>query len=240
MFLMGFIIMSTALLLPQLMQTQYGYTALQAGLVMSPGSFFTIFSMVLVGRTAAKVDPRIYLAIGLFCTVIGVYMMAGYSPNTTYLDFVGTRTMQMFWVPFLFIPMNMLAFAGLPREQLGAASALMALSRSIGGSLGLSGVVTYLARMRQAHDTYLGGHARWDATGYQTLRHQVAGLAPHFHGAMLDRMTADVAQHMVQGQAELLAYLDSFRLLAFLLLVPILGVGFVRVPKRATDAPSGH
>ncbi len=58
MFAMGVVMYGTTVLLPILLQTQMGYTAEWAGLVLSPGGLVTLFVMPLVGRLLSKYQPR--------------------------------------------------------------------------------------------------------------------------------------------------------------------------------------
>src|SRR5262249_33673999 len=56
MFMLGFIFLGSTALLPLFVQTLLGYTATDAGLVMSPGGFAIMALMPLVGMLVSKVD----------------------------------------------------------------------------------------------------------------------------------------------------------------------------------------
>jgi len=52
--MLGFVLYGTTVLLPLMLQTLMGYTALLSGLVLSPGSVFTILALPIVGRLTQK------------------------------------------------------------------------------------------------------------------------------------------------------------------------------------------
>src|SRR5215469_13183312 len=58
MFMLGFILLGSTVLLPLFVQTMLGYTATDAGLVISPGGFALMLLMPIVGNLVARVDAR--------------------------------------------------------------------------------------------------------------------------------------------------------------------------------------
>ena len=55
-FIVGFVLYATTLLLPQLAQTLMGYTAELAGLLVMPGGFALILTLPLVGYLLSRYD----------------------------------------------------------------------------------------------------------------------------------------------------------------------------------------
>ena len=71
---------------------------------------------------------------------------------------VSWRVFIALGLPFLFIPINTLCYAGIPQEKYNEVSGLTALMRNLGGSVGISFITTLLARLSQRHLAMLVAH----------------------------------------------------------------------------------
>jgi DHA2 family multidrug resistance protein len=242
MFLLGFVLLGSTVLLPEMVQRLYGYTATLAGLVITPGGVSIMLLMPLVGRLIGLVDSRLLIVAGLTICASALFYMTGFDLQTDYHTLMMGRIYQAAGLALLFIPINTLAYRGLRPDQSSAASALINVSRNIGGSFGISLVTTELARAAQVHQTTLVAHVAADDPATRGL---LAGLVTRFmaQGASVNQATTKAwgeIYAMVQGQAEMLAFLDDFRLLGtiFIVLVP-----FVFIMRKAGPhgpTPSGH
>jgi DHA2 family multidrug resistance protein len=237
---LGFTLFGSTVLIPQLVQTLFGYTATDAGLVISPGGFVMLLALPVVGRLVGTVDLRILITIGLLASAAALYHLSGFSLDADYDAFMWARIYQTVGLAFLFIPINTVAFVGLAHDKSSAASAIINLSRNIGGSFGISRVTTMLARQSQGHQGYLVGHVTPLDPAYQGWIDQLTDLLMqkgHAAGEAL-RMAQGIVYATVQDQASMLGYLDDFRLLAliFVLVIPL--VFLLRKPEGA--APPAH
>ena len=225
MLMLGFVLLGTTVLLPELVQEFYGYTATDAGLVISPGGFTILILLPLVGRLLGIVDVRVIIAFGLVVSIAALYYMGYFWPGSSYMQFLWARVFQAVGFAFLFIPINTVAFSDLPRTASSNAAAIINLSRNIGGSIGISVVTTGIARGEQAHQVALIEHVTPQSPFYRSIIDQLVstfvreGLSA---SEALRHAEAQVYQQ-VQQQAQLLAFLDDFRWLAvgFLVLLPL-------------------
>ncbi len=208
MVMLGFILLGSTVLIPELVQQLFGYTATDAGFVISPGGFAVMALMPIIGRLVGVVDVRLMITFGLAVSAAALWHMGGLSLDADYATFAWARVYQASGLAFLFIPINTVAFVGLPRTKTSSASALINLSRNIGGAFGISLVTTELARAGQRHQSYLGAHITPTAPAY---REQVESLTHMF----LDKgYTMAEALHHAQAvlyqtmlkQAQMLAY----------------------------------
>src|SRR5579859_8150186 len=140
MFAMGVVLYGTTVLLPILLQTLMGYTAQWAGLVLSPGGLITLLVMPLVGRLLSIFQPRWLVVCGLIILGFGMFRLSELSLQTGFWTFVTTWTLSRAGMPFLFVPINVMAFAYIPREKTNSATGLINLTRNMGGSVGISAV----------------------------------------------------------------------------------------------------
>lgn len=242
MFVLGFILLGTTALLPLYVQTLMGYTATDAGMVLSPGGFALMLLMPFVGKMMPHVDPRRMLAVGIVLCVIGIVMMSHVNREVDFWTLAIARIVQASGLAFLFIPITVIAYAQIPMAKNNNASALLNLSRNLGGSVGIAVLTTLLSRGAQEHHAALARNvSRFDDA---TLA-KVATLKAHMMAAGADAVEAtDQAYAMiarsVTAQAETLAFLDDFRFLAvtFALLLPVLLL--LRRPASAAPPPGGH
>src|ERR1700751_5278807 len=125
--------------LPGLLQSLFGYDALSAGLVMSPGGFFAVAAMPIVGFTLGRgTDARWLIAAGLLAMTAGNYWMSQLNLDISPGQVVWPRVVVIVGVSVCFAPLNVAAYLYTPKELRGAAVGLLSLLRNEGGSVGTS------------------------------------------------------------------------------------------------------
>jgi len=237
MFVLGFVLLGSTQLIPQFVQTSLGYSATDAGLVLSPGGLALVFFMPIMGKLATHVDARWLIMFGLALSGASLLYMTNFDLQVDYLTIAAARLFQALGLAFLFIPINTVAYVGMPREKTNMATALINLSRNLGGSFGISLVQTVFARRAQFHQTVLTENVTRFSAGGNSL---LAGLTSHFQS--LPGQAADAASQaqaalyrLVQQQAVMLSFIDVFKLMAlsFLVSIPI-----VLLMSKRTAAPA--
>ncbi len=133
--------------------------------------------------------------------------------------------MQAFGLAFLFIPINVSAFAYVPREKTNMGTGIINLARNIGASVGIATVTTMLQRRSQAHQSRLVEQINPMNPAYHNMINGTTGTLMA-HGANAAQATAQ-AHSMIYGvverQAAMLAFLDNFKMLGvvFFAIIPI-------------------
>jgi DHA2 family multidrug resistance protein len=225
MFMLGFALLGSTVLLPLFMQTLLGYTAEQAGLALLPGGFSLMLLMPLVGFLLSRYDARKLMVYGLVVLSFSLFHMTNFTLGVDFRTVVYARMIQTMGLAFLFIPINTAAYAFLPKEKNNAASGLMNLARNIGGSVGISIVTTMLDRRSQYHIARMSSHLSPANPQVQsTLQGMAQGLeARGFSPADAMHRAYALLQGNVFRQAGMLAYIDNFWLLgvAILVMVPL-------------------
>ena len=238
MFLLGFILLGSTVLIPAMVQRLFGYTATQAGLVLTPGGLSIILIMPIVGKLVSKVDARHLIAIGLTLCSLALFRMGALTLQTDYSTIMWARIYMAFGLALLFIPINTIAFRNLAPDKSSAASSLVNVSRNLGGSFGISLVITWLSRLNQEHQTIL---VRQATPTNPVFRHWLDHLTGYFQvhggGDASHRALAEIFG-FIQQQAAMQAFVDDFRILGgiFLPLAPM-----VYLMRRAVQpgAPPG-
>ena len=234
-FLFGFALFGSTVLIPQMLQSLYGYTATDAGLVLGPGAFVIVALAPLIVRILPKVGIKPLIFIGYTIFAIAMWRYASIDLGTDYKHVALIRALQGLGIAPLFVPVSQLAYSFLPKNKNNKASSLTNLFRNQGGSVGIAFVTTVLARRTQYHRSVLVAHATpFD----QRFRETLATLSRYFvaHG-----FTApDAALHaqaqlarIIQQQASLLGSLDCFWLLGCACLVGAPLVFFTRKVRSA-------
>ena len=236
-FFVGFTLYGASTLLPLLLQSEFGYDATLAGLVLSPGGLVVIFFMPIAGKLVGKIQARYLIAFGMTMTAIGMGATMFFTPQTDYHTFVLFRMLQVGGLPFLFVPTSTMAFSSIPKEKTGKASALFSLMRNLGGSVGISLVLSFLSRREQLHQTYLAQHLAPTDTAYQTaLAHGTAAImgtgVPHAAAAFT---AGGRLYRQLIDQATILSYGDAFQM--FAIIVACLAVIALFLPRNKVHKP---
>src|SRR6266849_4196685 len=242
MFVLGFILLGSTVLLPLMVQTLFGYNATDAGMVLSPGGFAIMLMMPVVGNLVAKVDPRWLIAVGLVATSLALSHMTNFDLDIDYGTVAWARVFQSVGLAFLFIPINTVAFLGVPPERSGNASAIINMMRNIGGSFGIALATTLVARRAQYHQSMLVEHVRPFSSQYdETIqRMQQAFLSSSANAADALQKAQALLYATVQKQAAMLSYIDSFWALGVLAMVLVPLVFVMRKPRPGAAAPPAH
>jgi DHA2 family multidrug resistance protein len=224
----GAVLISTTQLLPQLLQSDLNYTAMLAGLALSPGGIATLVLMPVVGRLVSSVQPKYLIMLGATIVAFSMWHLTGLTGDITYGYAAMSRIFLALGLPFLFLPVTTASYDGVPPDKTNQASALINVARNIGGSMGVALAQTILAQRQQFHQSRLIEHAAPSDLGYQ----QTIETMTRFFQAQGSNASDAAAQAVawvgrtLQQQVDLLAYIDVFWTLAVIavLMIPTAAV----------------
>src|SRR5436190_16604218 len=171
MFCSGFVLYASTVLVPRFLQQLLGYTAQLAGMALSPGGAVIMCMMPVVGILVSKVDTRVLITFGCMVSASALFVMAGWDLGLDYGHAVRARMLQSFGLAFLFIPINVAAFAYVPKEKTNMGTGIINLARNIGASVGIATVTTLLQRRTQFHQSQLMEHVNTLSQAFQTKLH---------------------------------------------------------------------
>ncbi len=240
MFMLGFILLSSTFLVPAFVQELLGYTATDAGLVITPGALALIPLMPVIGRIVTRVDVRWMITFGLAICGGSLLLMANFDLATDYRHIMLARLYQALGLGFLFIPINTIAFMDLPKDKTNNASALINLWRNLGGSVGISVVSTLLTRRTQFHESVLTGYIRQASPQLASARDALTSYFQHVTGGAGAQQSIAVIGQIVGQQARLLSYLDVFKFLGLIFLAMIPSAMLLRKAKQVGNLPPAH
>ena len=217
MFILGIMLFASLVTMPLFLQTLLGYTAQLAGLVLSGGGLVLLIAMPIVGQLTTRFPVRYIIAFGWMCLAIAMYY------STQRLDLLLSfsaaswlRVAQVVGLGFLFVPITLAAYIGMPGEKSNTVAGMVNFMRNMGSSVGTSMVTTIIDRRSQYHQSVLVSHT---TPGNQTFQNLINGSTQLFiHSGMSPpdaqhRAYASIYQ-MVQAQGATLAYIDTFWVLS--------------------------
>ncbi len=231
MFFLGFVMYASTVLIPQFLQQMMGYTAELAGLALSPGGAVIMCMMPVVGILVSKVEPRYLITFGSIVVASSLFVMAGWNLQ---LDWLG--------LAFLFIPINVSAFAYVPREKSNMGTGIINLARNIGASVGIATVTTMLERRTQAHQQRLIDHVNMFSAAYHNMLNGTQTKLVSA-GSSLAHATTQAQQMIygtVQRQATMLAFIDNFKMLGVVLFAIIPVFWLLKKPNKQAGSVPVH
>jgi DHA2 family multidrug resistance protein len=216
-FVLGIMLFSSLVMMPQFLQTLLGYTAQLAGLAISAGGLALLIEMPIMGQLTTKIQARFLIAFGWLALCIAMfYSTRNIDLLISFSDALWLRVAQVIGIGFLFVPITLVAYIGIPAEKNNAVAGLVNFMRNMGSSVGTSLVTTVIARRSQYHQEILAGHA---SAGGSVFEGRVTGLAQGLVHSGLDPHEAQMQAYArlyraLQAHAASLAYIDTYKVLA--------------------------
>jgi DHA2 family multidrug resistance protein len=210
---------------PPFLQNLMNYPIVTAGLVLGPRGIGTMAAMLVVGKLTGKVDTRVLLGTGLGLTAWSFYVMTGWTPNVSQMTIIIVGVIQGIGLGFIFVPLSVVTLSTLSSELRAEGAGLYSLSRNIGSSVGISVVNALLTRNTQVNHAEIVQHVT--AVNRIFSDPTIAQFWNPFTAA--GRAALDA---MITQQAQIIAYIDDYKLLmiATLVVIPLLVVF-----KKASD-----
>ena len=231
MFAVGMVLLSVSALLAPWLQELGNYPVETAGLVMAPRGFGTMAAMLIAGRLSNRVDPRLIMAFGIVVLAWSLYRMTDWTPAVSETSMVINTILQGAGLGFVFIPLQVIAFATLDPALRTEGTALLSLLRNVGSAIGISVTGAMITQNSQIEHSVLSGY--------------ITPLNRAFQGAASGLMptTAHAAQMlngMLNQQAAIIAYNDDWKLMMLTALPMLPLLLLMRGPKMRAGTPVDH
>src|SRR5579864_3578136 len=214
MFGVGMILSGTLALMPSMMQELMNYPVFDAGWMMAPRGFGTMLAMFIVARIINKVDNRWFIFVGFLLTAASLWQMTGFSLLMGAGPLIFASFAQGFGLGCTFVPLNLLALSGLPHHILAQGTAIRALMRMLGGSIGIAILETQLSQNTQIVHSRLTEWLRPDNPLAQ---------APYLSAPYSLTSPTGIAalNQEVTRQAAMIGYIDDFALMLVVILASL-------------------
>ncbi len=231
MFSVGMILLASSALLAPYLENLANYPVATAGLIMAPRGIGTMAAMLIAGRLTNKIDPRVIMFVGYAMLSVSIYMLEGWTPDVSVGYMTITIMIQGAGLGFVFIPLQVVAFYTLDPALRTQGTGLLSLLRNVGSAIGIS--VTSALLDRQTHYEH-AELAQFITPFARPL--QAGGPVSH----MLNPTTpggASLLDSMVTMQAQIIAYVDDYKLMLLTMVPAVACLLLMRKPPATVAAP---
>jgi DHA2 family multidrug resistance protein len=240
-FLFGAAIYGLVTLQPLFLQTLLGYTALNAGLTVTPRGVGAFFALFIVGALIARVGGRRLAAFGFVVFSISAFMFSRLSLQMSQSSIIPPNIISGFGAGFIFVPLTTVGLATLRNDQIGNAAGIQNLVRNIGGSVGIAMVATMLERYSQAHQAFMTAPvSALNPIYLQNLGRVQGALQSHFSPVDARLRAQDMIYNTIHQQTSYWAFIELFYAFMWLGLICVLGVWLLREVKHSSAGTSAH
>jgi DHA2 family multidrug resistance protein len=244
-FILGMVLFSTTVLIPQFLQGLMGYTAERAGMALSAGALVLMLMMPLAGRLVSLMDARLMVSMGFLATSLGLYNMTRLDLNVSFGHIVLWRVFQVLGLSFIFIPISTLNYVGVPPGKNNQISSFSNFARNFGGSMGTALLTTFLTRTQQTHQSSLAANFIPGSFGYENFLAQTrnALMAAGQSAAQAKAAATGYAYQQLLRQSSMLSYQNAFWVLSIVAAVLVPWPFVMRRPpkhKKQAAEPVGH
>jgi len=243
-FIFGFGLFASTTMIPQILQSLYGYRAIDAGLVLGPGAF-VITLLAPVGAQLVQrgiIHPRILLFGAVMVVGISFIHYSHFNLQTDYNHYALARALQGLGYAFFFVPLSVISYSQLSPAQNNKASSLTNFFRNWGGSFGIAFVTTVSERRQNFHQSIVGGNLAPSTPALQSAVKQTAAYLQTHGFSHADALNAAYARYYDQlhAQTQLLAFMDCFYVIGLITLCAAPLVLLTKNFKLAGKAPPAH
>jgi DHA2 family multidrug resistance protein len=241
-FLLGIALYGSVFILPVYLSRVQGYNAEQIGMVLAWTGLPQLLLIPLVPRLMKRFDPRLLIGVGfaLFAAsnFMNIYMTADYASD----QLLWPNVVRAIGQALILTPLSVVATAGIEKKNAGSASGLFNMMRNLGGAVGIAVLQTFLTKREQFHSNVLMQSV---STLEQATRTRIEQLTNYFmtHGLADPTVASHKAVvaigHIVQKQAYVMAFSDTFFLLGGALIVALAASLLLRKPTQL-DAGGAH
>jgi DHA2 family multidrug resistance protein len=243
-FVFGVGLFASTTMIPQILQSLYGYRAIDAGLVLGPGAF-VITLLAPVGAQLVQrgiIRPKILLFGAVMVVGISFIHYSHMTLEADYAHYALSRALQGFGYAFFFVPLSVIAYSQLSPAQNNKASSLTNFFRNWGGSFGIALVTTLSERRSSFHQSVVGANQTASTrTLQQTVQQTAAYLQVHgfSHADAINAAYGRVYEQL-GAQTRFLSFMDCFYVLGVMTLIAAPLVLLTKSFKVGGKAPAGH
>ncbi|NIF21081.1 multidrug efflux MFS transporter permease subunit EmrB [Pantoea sp. Acro-835] len=221
-------------LLPQLLQEVYGYTATWAGLASAPVGIIPVILSPIIGRFSHKLDMRHLVTFSFIMYAVCFYWRAyTFEPGMDFGASAWPQFIQGFAVACFFMPLTAITLSGLPPQRLAAASSLSNFVRTLAGSIGTSISTTLWTDRESLHHSHFAEAVNPFNPNSQQMYQQLEGM-----GMSQQQASAYIAQQ-ITNQGLIISANEIFWISAAVFLALLVLVWFARPPFGAGAGGGG-
>jgi DHA2 family multidrug resistance protein len=226
--------MGSTYVIPVFVQTCVGFTPLQAGLMMMPAGLMLAFIFPIAGRLSDAVPSSFMIMGGLVLFALGFLLMVGADVDTTFWTLVGLIMVSRLGLGFINPSLNAGALKALPADKIRQGAGIANFMRQLGGAFGINLIVAFFEVRSRFHADALAATQTWSNHTSERLLHQVEQILQR-GGLPIEQQKAGALEFlgsMVNIQAQVLAFSDTFIIIAIVSLLALLPAALMSRSQR--------
>lgn len=229
--IIGLMMMAVMALMPPMLQRIYGYDVLDSGILLAPRGVGILIAMFISSRLVGRLDPRYVIMAGLAIASISMWQMTRWSLVMGSTPIIVSGVIQGLGMGLCFMPVNSMAFSTLSSRYRTEGASILNLFRSLGGSIGISIVTAVLGQNVQTSHADLSSHIT--SSSLSAVDPATADRFGVYGEAAMAMVNAEVNR-----QALMIAYLDDFKLIMFILVCALPIILMMRPPAKLPPSSS--
>lgn len=139
------------LLLPVYLQNIRGFTPMESGLLLLPGSLIMGIMGPVAGKLFDKYGIRPLAIVGLAITTFATYKFTTLSMDTPYSVIMTDYIIRSIGMSFIMMPIMTAGMNALPMKLISHGTATQNTSRQVAGSIGTAILITLMTQQTTAH-----------------------------------------------------------------------------------------
>ena len=132
--------------IPFFLQSRFGYSAVEMGLLITPWPITVAFAAPVAGRLVERYPAGLLGGVGLLLFAAGLGSLALLPAHPTHFDVAWRMALAGLGFGLFQTPNNRTMIAAAPRERSGGASGMLGTARLLGQTTGAALVALFLAR----------------------------------------------------------------------------------------------
>ena len=228
-------IFAATYLVPLFLGRVRGFSSAEIGTTVCVTGLGMLVSAPVTVRLLQRIDPRLVMALGLGVFFVSLWLFSEIGPEWGFAELFLPHFLRGVAGMLCVVPAANIALAGLVGEELQHATGLFNLLRNLGGAIGIAGVNTWLQDDTRLHLARFG-----EALGSQgqAAQQALSELASRFElgsgdAAQALQMGQRAIERLIARESLTLAFDDSFRLMAWMLLATFLLLPLCRVSANS-------
>jgi len=227
---LGFALYASIYLIPLYLAVVQKYSAWQIGSVLIWSGLPQLFITPFMPKIMQKIDARVLIIFGLMVYAASCLMNAFMSHDYSGPQMTAAMIVRAVGSPFVFVPLSVIATAGIEPEDAASGSALFNMLRNLGGSIGIAVCSTFVTQREQFHSVRIGEAVSSYTGQTQRSEEQISSFLRH-RGAnsyVAHVQAEKLLDNSVRREANVMAYNDAFLLLAVVMLSACVGAAFLK------------
>ncbi|MEX9843215.1 multidrug efflux MFS transporter permease subunit EmrB [Providencia rettgeri] len=224
----------TIVLLPQLLQEVYGYTATWAGLASAPVGLLPLLITPIIGRFGNRIDMRYLVTFSFIIYAVCYYWRAyTFEPGMSFAEAAWPQFVQGLAIACFFMPLTTITLSGLPPEKMASASSLSNFTRTLAGAIGTSITTTMWTQRESMHHENLAEFVNPYNPNAQQMYSELAKIG------MNEQQSAAYLAKTIIDQGLIMSANEIFWLSAGIFILLMVIVWFAKPPFGAGSKDGG-